>query len=492
MAPEPVGDIGLIGLAVMGQNLILNMNDKGFTVVAYNRTVSKVDHFLENEAKGTNVQGAHSIEELCAKLKRPRKIILLVKAGPAVDDFIHKLEPHLEPGDIVIDGGNSHYPDSIRRTKELESKGLLFVGAGVSGGEEGARYGPSLMPGGSPAAWPHIKEIFQKTAAQVNGEPCCDWVGETGAGHYVKMVHNGIEYGDMQLIAEAYDILKRGLGLHEDEVAAIFEKWNKGVLDSFLIEITANVIKFKDDDGEPVVTKILDSAGQKGTGKWTAINALEAGTPVTLIGEAVFARCLSALKSERIRASKIISGPQKEAFRGDKQQFIDDLEQALYAAKIISYTQGFMLMRETAKDLKWNLNYAGIARMWRGGCIIKSVFLGDISSAFGKNHDLESLLFDDFFNKAVHKAQPGWRRVIAQATLWGIPSPAHSTALSFFDGYRSEILPANLIQGLRDYFGAHTFRVLPGKENAKLKANEDIHINWTGRGGSVSSSTYIA
>ncbi|KAH9982270.1 6-phosphogluconate dehydrogenase [Lactifluus volemus] len=437
------GDIGLIGLAVMGQNLILNMNDKGFNVVAYNRTTAKVDHFLANEAKGTNIQGAHSVEELVSKLKRPRKIILLVKAGTAVDDFIKQLTPHLEKGDIIIDGGNSHYPDSIRRVRELEAKGLLFVGSGVSGGEEGARYGPSLMPGGSPDAWPAIKEIFQKTSAQVRGEPCADWMGESGAGHYVKMVHNGIEYGDMQLIAEAYDILKRD--------CRYIRKWNKGVLDSFLIEITYNILRFKDDDGEPLVTKILDQAGQKGTGKWTAINALDAGTPVTLIGEAVFART-------------VIAGPKKEAFHGDKRQFIDDLEQALYASKIISYTQGFMLMRETAKELDWHLNYAGIARIWRGGCIIK-------------NPNLESLLFDGFFNKG---------------TLWGIPTPAFSTALAFFDGYRSEVVPANLVQAQRDYFGAHTFRVLPGKENARLRAGEDIHVNWTGRGGNVSSSSYNA
>jgi 6-phosphogluconate dehydrogenase len=489
---QAVGDIGLIGLAVMGQNLILNMNDKGFTVVAYNRTTSKVDHFLQNEAKGTKIVGAYSIQELCAKLKTPRKIVLLVKAGQAVDDFIQQLIPHLEKGDIIIDGGNSHFPDSIRRTKELEEKGLLFVGSGVSGGEEGARHGPSLMPGGSPAAWPHIKPIFQAAAAQVQGEPCCDWVGETGSGHYVKMVHNGIEYGDMQLIAEGYDILKRGLGLHEDEIATIFKKWNKGVLDSFLMEITTNILKFKDTDGEPMVNKILDQAGQKGTGKWTAINALDAGMPVTLIGEAVFARCLSAIKGERTRAAKAISGPQKEPFRGDKQQFIDDLEQALYASKIISYTQGFMLMRETAKELSWNLNYAGIARMWRGGCIIKSVFLGDITHAYESNANLESLLFDNFFNKAVHNAQAGWRRVIAQAVLWGIPTPAFSTALAFFDGYRSEVVPANLLQAQRDYFGAHTFKVMPGKENDRLKTGEDIHINWTGRGGNVSASSYSA
>ncbi|CEQ39819.1 SPOSA6832_01375 [Sporobolomyces salmonicolor] len=389
----------------MGQNLILNMADKGFTVCAYNRTVSKVDHFLENEAKGKSIVGAHSVEELCAKLKTPRKIVLLVKAGQAVDDFISQLEPHLEKGDIVIDGGNSHFPDSIRRTKELESKGFLFVGSGVSGGEEGARYGPSLMPGGSPAAWPHIKEIFQKTAAQVDGQPCCDWVGESGAGHYVKMVHNGIEYGDMQLITEAYDILKRGFGMAEKEIADVFDTWNKGVLDSYLIEITTDILRFNDDDGTPLVTKILDAASQKGTGKWTAVNALDLGMPVTLIGEAVFARCLSSIREERVRASKVIGGPQIEPFTGDKQQFIDDLEQALYASKIwtvcsVSYAQGFMLMREAAKEYNWNLNYAGIALMWRGGCIIRSVFLGDITSAYTKTPDLENLLFDGFFNKA--------------------------------------------------------------------------------------------
>ncbi|VDC01868.1 unnamed protein product [Peniophora sp. CBMAI 1063] len=488
----PTGDIGLIGLAVMGQNLILNMNDKGFNVVAYNRTTSKVDAFLANEAKGTNIQGAHSIEELVAKLKRPRKIILLVKAGSAVDAFIEQLTPHLEKGDIIIDGGNSHYPDSIRRTKELEAKGLLFVGSGVSGGEEGARYGPSLMPGGSTEAWASIKEIFQKTSAQAYGEPCCDWVGPTGAGHYVKMVHNGIEYGDMQLIAEAYDILKRGLDLSEAEIADIFETWNKGVLDSFLIEITYNILRFKDDDGVAIVNKILDQAGQKGTGKWTAVNALDTGVPVTLIGEAVFARCLSAIKGERTRASKILAAPHKEPFRGDKKQFIDDLEQALYASKIMSYTQGFMLMRDTAKEQNWDLNYAGIARMWRGGCIIKSVFLKDITEAFVTKPDIESLLFHSFFKDAVTKAQPGWRRVIAQAVLWGIPTPAFSTALSFFDGYRSEVVPANLIQAQRDYFGAHTFKVMPGFESEKLKTGEDIHINWTGRGGNVSASTYSA
>ncbi|GAA5829749.1 hypothetical protein JCM5353_002217 [Sporobolomyces roseus] len=482
----------LIGLAVMGQNLILNMADKGFTVCAYNRTVSKVDHFLDNEAKGKSIVGAHSVEELCAKLKTPRKIVLLVKAGQAVDDFIGQLEPHLEKGDIIIDGGNSHFPDSVRRTKELEDKGLLFVGSGVSGGEEGARYGPSLMPGGSAAAWPHIKEIFQKTAAQADGEPCCDWVGDSGAGHYVKMVHNGIEYGDMQLITEAYDILKRGFGMTEGEIADVFETWNKGVLDSYLIEITTEILRYNDEDGTPLVTKILDAASQKGTGKWTAVNALDLGMPVTLIGEAVFARCLSSIKAERVRASKVIGGPQIEAFTGDKKQFIDDLEQALYASKIVSYAQGFMLMREAAREYKWSLNYSGIALMWRGGCIIRSVFLGDITNAYKKNQDLENLLFDDFFNKAVHKAQPGWRRIVAQGALWGIPTPAFSTALSFFDGYRTERLPASLLQAQRDYFGAHTFKVLPEFANDKYKEGADNHVNWTGRGGNVSASTYNA
>lgn len=447
---------------------------------------------MENEAKGTNVVGAKSIPEFVSLLKRPRKIILLVKAGPAVDSFIQQLEPHLEEGDIVIDGGNSHFPDSQRRTKELEAKGLLFVGTGVSGGEEGARHGPSIMPGGSSAAWPAIKEIFQKTAAQSDGEPCCDWVGEGGAGHYVKMVHNGIEYGDMQLIAEVYSILKVGLGLKEKEISDIFGEWNKGVLDSFLIEITRDVLAYMDDDGEPLVTKILDSAGQKGTGKWTAINALDLGQPVTLIGEAVFARCLSSLKSERERASKLLGGPNIKPFDGDKKQFIADLEQALYASKIVSYAQGFMLMRESTKEYGWTLNNPSIALMWRGGCIIRSVFLKDITNAFRKNPDLENLLFDEFFANAIQKAEDGWRRIIAQAVLWGIATPAMSSALAFFDGYRTATGNASLIQAQRDYFGAHTFRVMPGKENDHLKEGQDVHINWTGRGGSVSASTYTA
>ncbi|WFD31167.1 hypothetical protein MSPP1_002201 [Malassezia sp. CBS 17886] len=490
MTQQALADVGLIGLAVMGQNLVLNMNDKGFVVAVYNRTTSKVDHFLENEAKGTKVMGAHSVKEFVSMLKRPRKIILLVKAGPAVDAFIEQLLPFLEKDDIIIDGGNSHFPDSNRRCDELEKKGILFVGTGVSGGEEGARHGPSLMPGGSAAAWPAIKDIFQKTAAQSDGEPCSDWVGDGGAGHYVKMVHNGIEYGDMQLIAEAYSILSRGLGMNEAEISDVFGEWNKGVLDSFLIEITRDILAHKDIDNKPTVSKILDSAGQKGTGKWTAINALELGVPVTLIGEAVFARCLSSLKGERERASKVLHGPEIKPFQGDKKQFIADLGQALYASKIVSYAQGFMLMREAAKEYNWRLNNPSIALMWRGGCIIRSVFLKDITAAFRKNPELENLLLDDFFAKAVQNAEEGWRRVMAQTVLWGVPTPAFSCALSFFDGFRSAVLSANIIQAQRDYFGAHTFRVLPGQESDQFKAGEDIHVNWTGRGGNVSASTY--
>ncbi|EGV61936.1 decarboxylating 6-phosphogluconate dehydrogenase [Yamadazyma tenuis ATCC 10573] len=486
------GDIGLIGLAVMGQNLILNAADHGFTVVAYNRTVSKVDEFLDNEAKGKSIIGAHSIEELCANLKRPRRIILLVKAGKPVDAFIEQLLPHLEKGDIIIDGGNSHFPDSNRRYTELNEKGILFVGSGVSGGEEGARYGPSLMPGGHKDAWPHIKEIFQSIAAKSDGEPCCDWVGDAGAGHYVKMVHNGIEYGDMQLICEAYDLMKRVGGFTNKEMGDVLAKWNKGVLDSFLIEITRDILYFNDPtDNTPLLEKILDTAGQKGTGKWTAINALDLGMPVTLIGEAVFSRCLSALKDERITASKKLTGPSPITIT-DKQQFVDDLEQALYASKIISYAQGFMLIREAAREYGWKLNNPAIALMWRGGCIIRSVFLGEITSAFRENPDLENLLFHPFFNKAITKAQSGWRATIGKAVTSGVPVPAFTTALSFYDGYRSETLPANLLQAQRDYFGAHTFKVLPGKENDFLKKDEWIHVNWTGRGGNISASTYDA
>jgi len=490
---EPVGDFGLIGLAVMGQNLILNAADHGFTVIAFNRTVEKVDKFLDNEAKGKSIVGAHSIEEFVQKLKKPRRMMMLVMAGKPVDDFIELLlnKGGVEPGDIIIDGGNSHYPDTNRRTKYLAEKGIRYVGCGVSGGEEGARYGPSIMPGGNEEAWPYIRDVLQSIAAKSDGEACCQWVGDEGAGHYVKMVHNGIEYGDMQLISEAYDIMKRGLGLSHKEMGDTFAKWNKGVLDSFLIEITRDIMYFNDDDGTPLLEKILDSAGQKGTGKWTAINALDLGMPVTLIGEAVFARCLSSLKAERGRAARVLSGPTPQ-FTGDKEEFLANLEQALYASKIISYAQGFMLIQNAAKQYSWKLNKPEIAFMWRGGCIIRSVFLKDITSAYRKNPDLENLLFDDFFNKAIHKAQPGWRDVVSKCALWGIPTPAFSTALSFYDGYRAKDLPANLLQAQRDYFGAHTFLVKPECANDHLAEGKNIHINWTGRGGNVSASTYTA
>lgn len=478
-------DIALIGLAVMGQNLILNMNDHGYVVCAYNRTTEKVDQFLANEAKGTKVVGARSLEEMVQKLKKPRRVMMLVKAGQAVDDFINKLVPLLEKGDIIIDGGNSEYQDTSRRTAELKKKGILFVGSGVSGGEDGARYGPSLMPGGNPDAWPSIKNIFQSIAAKANGEPCCDWVGEDGAGHFVKMVHNGIEYGDMQLICEAYHLMKTALSLTNQEMSEVFEEWNRGELDSFLIEITKDILKFKDSDGSYLLEKIRDSAGQKGTGKWTAVAALDYGMPVTLIGEAVFARCLSSLLDERKQASSVLKGPPSSKYTGDKKQFLEHIRQALYASKIVSYAQGFMLLREAAKIHGWNLNYGGIALMWRGGCIIRSVFLGNIKTAFERNPKLSNLLVDSFFSEAVQRCQASWRVVVAAGATLGIPLPTFSTALAFYDGYRSERLPANLIQAQRDYFGAHTYELVnaPGKF---------MHTNWTGHGGNVSASTYQA
>ncbi|MDD4192859.1 MAG: decarboxylating NADP(+)-dependent phosphogluconate dehydrogenase, partial [Mangrovibacterium sp.] len=438
---KKLADIGLIGLAVMGENLVLNMESKGFTVAVYNRTVDKVDKFVSGRGAGKNFIGAHSIEQLTASLERPRKVMMLVKAGQPVDDFIEQLIRHLEPGDIIIDGGNSHFPDTIRRTKYVESKGLLYIGTGVSGGEEGALLGPSMMPGGSPAAWPHVKDIFQSIAAKVeDGSPCCDWVGEGGAGHFVKMVHNGIEYGDMQIICEAYQIMKDLLGMSADEMHEVFKKWNTEELDSYLIEITRDILAFKDEDGQAIVEKILDTAGQKGTGKWTGVAALDLGIPLTLIGESVFARCLSAQKDLRVAASKVISGPKAE-FEGDKAQFIDDIKMALYGAKIISYAQGYNLMMEAAKEYKWNLNYGGIALMWRGGCIIRSAFLGDIKKAFDNNPALPNLLLDPFFKGKVEAAQAGWRRVCATALGNGIPAPALTAALCYFDGFRTERLP---------------------------------------------------
>jgi len=480
-------DIGVIGLAVMGQNLILNMNDHGFVVCAFNRTVEKVTHFLENEAKGTNVIGANSYADFASKLKRPRRAMLMVKAGKPVDDFIELLLPHLEAGDIIIDGGNSEYRDTNRRCDYLASKGLHFVGAGVSGGEDGARYGPSIMPGGAPEAWPHVKDVFQKIAAKVDSAPCCDWVGQGGAGHFVKMVHNGIEYGDMQLIAEIYHLMRDVVGLSHDEMADIFADWNRGELDSFLIDITKDILRFKDAaNGHALLTKIRDAAGQKGTGKWTVMAGCEYGSPVTLIGESVFARCLSALKDERVSASTSLVGPPPSALLSsseEKKAFVDHLAAALYAAKIVSYAQGFMLMREAAKEMGWNLNYGGIALMWRGGCIIRSVFLGDIKSAFDRNPTLSSLLTDDFFRSALARCQASWRRVVGDAVAAGVPTPALSSALAFYDGFRTAVLPANLIQAQRDFFGAHTFERL---DNPGVF----IHNDWTGHSGNTTSSTY--
>jgi len=480
-------DIGLIGLAVMGQNLVLNMNDHGYKVAVFNRTVSKVDEFINEEAKGTGVVGAHSIEEMCGLLKSPRRVMIMVKAGDVVDHTIEQILPYLDKGDIIIDGGNSLFTDSNRRTKDLAAKGILFIGTGVSGGEEGARFGPSIMPGGNPAAWPHVKEIFQAISAKVeDGTPCCDWVGEDGAGHYVKMVHNGIEYGDIQLICEAYQLLKDGLGLSADEFAEVFKEWNKGELDSYLIEISATIFAKKDEDGTPIVDKILDTAGQKGTGKWTAISALDLGMPVTLIGESVFARCLSALKDERVAASKVLNGPATKVAVGERAAFIEIVRRALYCSKIVSYAQGYMLLRAAEKEYGWKLNMGGIALMWRGGCIIRSIFLSDIKAAFDKDPNLSNLLLDNFFSSALNKYQGGWREGLIKAIELGVPTPAFSTALAFYDGFRTARLPANLLQAQRDFFGAHTY------ERTDKPRGEFFHTNWTGHGGRVSSSTYNA
>ncbi len=479
-------DIGLIGLAVMGENLVMNMESKGFTVSVYNRTGEKVTKFIEGRAKGKNIVGTYSLEELVASLNTPRKIMMMIKAGSAVDEMIEKLIPLLSEGDIIIDGGNSHFPDTIRRTAYVESKGLLYIGTGVSGGEEGALHGPSMMPGGSPEAWESVKPILQSICAKVeDGTPCCDWVGENGAGHFVKMVHNGIEYGDMQLICESYHLMKSLLNMSDDEMHEVFSEWNKTELDSYLIEITRDILGYKDENGEVVVEKILDTAGQKGTGKWTGIAALDEGVPLTLIGEAVFSRCLSAMKEERTEASKVLSGPKTE-FNGDKKQFINDIKDALFASKIVSYAQGYTLMRSAAKTYNWNLNYGGIALMWRGGCIIRSVFLGKIKEAFDSNPDLSNLLLDPYFKEVIEKAQNGWRRVCAAAIMNGIPVPAMSSALSYFDGYRSERLPANLLQAQRDYFGAHTY------ERTDCERGKFFHTNWTGEGGDTAATQYNA
>ena len=479
-------DIGLIGLAVMGENLIMNMESKGFTVACYNRTTSKVDAFVEGRAKGKNIIGCHSLQELVDNLEKPRKVFMMVKAGNAVDDMIEQLLPLLDDGDILIDGGNSHFPDTRRRTAYVESKGKLYVGTGVSGGEEGALKGPSMMPGGSPAAWESVKPIFQGICAKVeNGVPCCDWVGENGAGHFVKMVHNGIEYGDIQLICEAYQMMRDLLKMSDDEMHEVFKAWNTTELDSYLIEITRDILAFKDTDGSPLVEKILDTAGQKGTGKWTGIEALDQGVPLTLIGEAVFARCLSAMKEERVEAAKAFPR-EVPAFTGDKAAFIEAIRQALFAAKIISYAQGYTLMRTAAKTYNWNLNYGGIALMWRGGCIIRSVFLGKIKEAYDHNPELSNLLLDPYFKETIARLVPAWRKVVATAIESGIPAPAMTSALSYFDGYTTERLPANLLQAQRDYFGAHTY------ERLDQPRGQFFHTNWTGHGGNTSASTYNA
>ena len=479
-------DIGLIGLAVMGENLAMNMESKGFTVAVYNRTTSKVDNFVNGRGAGKNFIGAHSLEELIENLEKPRKVFMMVKAGSAVDAMIGQLIPLMEAGDVIIDGGNSHFPDTMRRTQEVEAAGLLYVGTGVSGGEEGALLGPSLMPGGSPAAWPIVKPIFQAIAAKVeNGVPCCDWVGENGAGHFVKMVHNGIEYGDMELICEAYQLMKDVLGMTPDEMHEIFAAWNKTELDSYLIEITRDILAKKDEDGEPLVDKILDTAGQKGTGKWTAIAALDEGVPLTLIGEAVFARCLSAMKEERVVAADVFPH-EIPAFEGDKAAFIEDIRKALLASKIVSYAQGYTLMRAAAKNYGWNLNYGGIALMWRGGCIIRSAFLGKIKDAYTANPELTNLILDPYFKELIASLVPAWRNVVSKAVLAGVPAPAMSSALEWFDGYTTKRLPANLLQGQRDYFGAHTY------ERVDQPRGQFFHTNWTGHGGNTAATTYNA
>jgi len=479
-------DIGLVGLAVMGENLVMNIESKGFSVCVYNRTTQKVTDFINGRAKGKNICGADTLEELVRCLKVPRKIMLMVKAGKPVDEYIEMLIPLLSPGDIIIDGGNTHFPDTIRRTNYVESKGLLFIGTGVSGGEEGALKGPSIMPGGSPDAWPHVKPVFQAIAAKVEGEiPCCDWVGSDGAGHFIKMVHNGIEYGDMQLICEAYFLMKEHLDMGTDEIHEVFKKWNTGVLESYLIEITRDIFGYMDDDGNPLVEKILDTAGQKGTGKWTSVTSLDEGVPLTLISEAVYARCLSAMKTERENASKILPGPHSAGkIIDNKKELIDDIEQALYASKIISYAQGFVLMRAASETYKWSLNYGEIAMLWRGGCIIRSSFLSNIKEAFDKNPDLENLLLDPFFTSALVNAQKGWRNICAAALLNGVAIPAFASALTYYDGYRTKRLPANLLQAQRDYFGAHTY------ERVDKSRGEVFHTNWTGRGGSTAATTY--
>lgn len=475
-------DIGMIGLAVMGSNLVKNMLSKGFSVAVYNREPEMTEHFAEQN-KGKKFIATYSYEELVKNIARPRKIMMMIRAGKPVDMVIDELLPYLDEGDIIIDGGNSHFPDTARRTAYVESKGFRYIGTGVSGGEEGALKGPSMMPGGSPSAWEEVKPIFQAICAHVNGKPCCDWVGENGAGHFVKMVHNGIEYGDMQLICESYQLMRDLLGLSADEMSEIYKDWNKTELDSYLIEITGNILAKKDADGTPLVEKILDTAGQKGTGKWTGIASMDEGVPLTLITEAVYARCLSAMKEERVRAAQAYSR-KKPNFTDDKKQLINDVKNALYCSKIVSYAQGYTLMRSAAKTYGWNLNYGGIALMWRGGCIIRSAFLGKIKEAYTANPELTNLLLDPYFKSALEKGAESWRKVVATAVLNGIPVPAISSALEYFDGYTTENLPANLLQAQRDYFGAHTY------ERCDAPRGKFFHTNWTGEGGDTASTAY--
>ncbi len=479
-------DLGVVGLAVMGENLMLNMENQGFTVACYNRTTSKVDDFVNGRAKGRNVVGCHSVEELCENLAKPRRIMLMVKAGKAVDGVIDQFIPYLEPGDILIDGGNSHFDDTIRRTRMLQEKGLRFIGTGVSGGEEGALHGPSIMPGGTPEAWEHVKPIFQSIAAKApDGSPCCEWLGSDGAGHYVKMVHNGIEYGDMQMICEAYLLMSRVLGMSADEIHEVFKDWNEGELNSYLIEITRDILGTRDTEtGKPMLDVILDTAGQKGTGKWTSQSALDMGTPAPTVAEAVFARCVSALKEYRVEASKILSGPQAGVFDGDRDAFIESIRQALLSSKVCSYAQGFHILRMAAEEYGWDFNYGDIALIWRAGCVIRAQFLGRIKEAFDADPDLHNLLLASYFNEVIQRCQDGWRTVVATAARFGVPTPAFSSALAYYDSYRCERLPANLLQAQRDYFGAHTY------ERIDKPRGEFFHTNWTGRGGTTSASTY--
>ncbi len=479
-------DIGMIGMAVMGENLSMNMERHGYTVAVYDIWDGVVDKFINGRGNGKKFIPCYSIAEMVENLEKPRVVMMMIRAGSPVDETIEKLIPLLDTGDIIIDGGNSHFPDTARRCQYVESKGMLYIGTGVSGGAEGAFKGPSMMPGGSPAAWNRVKPILQDICAKVeDGSPCCDWVGEGGAGHFVKMVHNGIEYGDMQLICEAYQIMRDYLGMTCDEMHDVFAEWNKDILDSYLIEITADILTVRDTDGKPIVDKILDTAGQKGTGKWTGIAALDEGIPLTLIGEAVFSRCLSAIKEERVAASSVLKGPSVK-FSGDRKEFINNLKNALYASKIVSYAQGYTLMRSAAKTYGWNLNYGGIALMWRGGCIIRSAFLGKIKEAFDADPDITNLLLAPYFKEAIEKAQSGWRQVCAAGITSGIPMPAMTSALAYFDGYRSERLPANLLQAQRDYFGAHTY------ERVDAPRGQFFHTNWTDEVGSTSASQYNA